>query len=86
MPGLSMTHIITLLLMLMGNATVVTTVSTLILSFIYVDGSETLTWRIVLLIDGLVVLWSVPLLLKCQTVPQITETCVLPMGTIARME
>lgn len=49
---------ILLLLMLLGNAGVVTSVSTLILSFIDLDGPGTLVWRIVLLVTGLVVLYS----------------------------
>jgi K+/H+ antiporter YhaU regulatory subunit KhtT len=49
---------ILLLLMLLGNAGVVTSVSTLILSFIDIRGSMPLVWRIVLLVTGLVLLWG----------------------------
>jgi len=49
-----------LLLMLLGNAGVVTAVSSLILSFVNMNQSEPggLLWRIVLLVTGLVGLWS----------------------------
>lgn len=49
---------ILLLLMLLGNAGVVTAVSSLILSFVDLNGGQTLVWRIVLLVAGIVVLWS----------------------------
>ena len=51
---------ILLLLMLLGNAGLVTAVSYLILSFINLNqpGSSGLLWRIVLLVSGLVLLWS----------------------------
>lgn len=51
---------ILLLLMLLGNAGVVTAVSTLIISFVNTSqsGSGELLWRIVLLVSGLVLLWS----------------------------
>lgn len=49
---------ILLLLMLLGNAGVVTAVSSLILSFVNLDGTGTLVWRIVLLVTGIVLLWT----------------------------
>jgi K+/H+ antiporter YhaU regulatory subunit KhtT len=51
---------ILLLLMLLGNAGVVTAVSSLILSFVNLNqtGSSGLLWQIVLLVSGLVLLWS----------------------------
>ncbi len=50
---------ILLLLMLLGNAGIVTAVSTLILSFVDVNAALPLVWRIVLLISGLVLLWGI---------------------------
>ena len=50
---------ILLLLMLLGNAGIVTAVSTLIISFVNFEGTIALFWRIALLITGIVVLWSV---------------------------
>jgi len=49
---------ILLLLMLLGNAGVVTAVSSLILSFVNLNQSEAMLWRVVLLVTGLVVLWT----------------------------
>jgi hypothetical protein len=49
---------ILLLLMLLGNAGVVTAVSSLILSFVNLDGTGSLMWRIVLLVTGIVLLWT----------------------------
>lgn len=49
---------ILLLLMLLGNAGVVTAVSSLILSFVNLNGTGTLVWRIVLLVTGIVLLWT----------------------------
>ena len=49
---------ILLLLMLLGNAGVVTAVSSLILSFANLDESGAMLWRVVLLLSGLVALWS----------------------------
>ena len=49
---------ILLLLMLLGNAGIVTAVSTLIVSFINIDRSGPFVWQIVLLVTGLVALWS----------------------------
>jgi K+/H+ antiporter YhaU regulatory subunit KhtT len=49
---------ILLLLMLLGNAGVVTAVSSLILSFADLNESRALLWRVVLLVSGLVILWS----------------------------
>jgi len=49
---------ILLLLMLLGNAGVVTAVSSLILSFVNLNQSGTMLWRVVLLVTGLVVLWT----------------------------
>lgn len=50
---------ILLLLMLMGNAGIVTAVSTLILSFIDINSTMPLVWRIVLLVSGLALLWGI---------------------------
>ena len=49
---------ILLLLMLLGNAGVVTAVSSLILSFVNLNQSGALLWRVVLLVTGLVILWT----------------------------
>ena len=49
---------ILLLLMLLGNAGVVTAVSSLILSFANLNESGAMLWRVVLLVSGLVALWS----------------------------
>lgn len=49
---------ILLLLMLLGNAGVVTAVAALIVSFINLEHSGTLFWKLVLLISGLVLLWA----------------------------
>lgn len=48
---------ILLLLMLLGNAGVVTAVSSLIVSFVNTDGSSTLFWQITLLLSGITLLW-----------------------------
>ena len=49
---------ILLMLMLLGNAGVVTAVSSLILSFVNLNQSGAMLWRVVLLVTGLVVLWT----------------------------
>lgn len=49
---------ILLLLMLLGNAGVVTAVSSLILSFINLNQSGALLWHIPLLVGGLMLLWT----------------------------
>lgn len=49
---------ILLLLMLLGNAGVVTAVSSLILSFVDLNSSGAVVWRVVLLVTGLVLLWT----------------------------
>jgi len=49
---------ILLLLMLLGNAGVVTAVSSLILSFVDLNSSVAMLWRVILLVSGLVLLWS----------------------------
>jgi K+/H+ antiporter YhaU regulatory subunit KhtT len=49
---------ILLTLMLFGNAGVVTAVSTLIVSFVNINRSESLIWQIALLVTGLIALWS----------------------------
>jgi hypothetical protein len=49
---------ILLMLMLLGNAGIVTAVSTLIVSFVSIDRSDSFIWLIVLLVAGLVALWS----------------------------
>jgi len=46
------------MLMLLGNAGVVTAVSSLILSFVNLNQSGAMLWRVVLLVTGLVVLWT----------------------------
>lgn len=50
---------IVLLLMLLGNAGIVTAMSSLILSFVSQDGATGLPLKIVLLVTGLVVLWGI---------------------------
>lgn len=50
---------ILLLLMLMGNAGIVTAMSSLIISFVNMEGVHPIAWRIVLLVTGLVALWAV---------------------------
>ncbi len=47
------------LLMLLGNAGVVTVMSTLILSFIDLGRSQSIAYRVVILVTGLVGLWAV---------------------------
>jgi hypothetical protein len=49
---------ILLMLMLLGNAGIVTAVSTLIVSFVNIDRSGSFVLQIVLLVAGLVALWS----------------------------
>ncbi|MDY6904359.1 MAG: TrkA C-terminal domain-containing protein [Thermodesulfobacteriota bacterium] len=49
---------IVLMLMLLGNAGFVTAVSSLILTFIHTSGGSSLTLRIVVLVTGLAILWS----------------------------
>lgn len=49
---------ILLMLMLLGNAGIVTAVSTLIVSLININRSDTLIWQIALLVTGLILLWS----------------------------
>ena len=49
---------ILLMLMLLGNAGVVTAVSSLILSFVNLNQSGAMFWRVILLVTGLVVLWT----------------------------
>lgn len=48
---------ILLLLMLLGNAGVVTAVSSLIVSFVNTQGSTTLFWQVALLVSGIIALW-----------------------------
>ncbi len=50
---------ILLFLMLLGNAGIVTAMSSLIISFVNMEGTHPLAWRMVLLVTGLVVLWAV---------------------------
>lgn len=50
---------ILLLLMLLGNAGVVTAISSLIVSFVNVRGSFSLFWQITLLISGVLILWII---------------------------
>ncbi|CAN5162947.1 TrkA C-terminal domain-containing protein [soil metagenome] len=50
---------ILMLLMLIGNAGIITAVSTLILAFVNQDETESLWLKIVLLVAGLVILWTV---------------------------
>jgi K+/H+ antiporter YhaU regulatory subunit KhtT len=45
--------------MLMGNAGIVTAMSSLIISFVNMEGNHPLVWRILLLMTGLVALWAV---------------------------
>ena len=49
---------ILMLLMLLGNAGVVTAVSALIVSFIKLESSDTIFWKVALLISGLILLWA----------------------------
>lgn len=49
---------ILLMLMLLGNAGIVTAVSTLIVSFVNMNRSASLIWHIALLVAGLILLWS----------------------------
>jgi len=50
---------ILLLLMLLGNAGVVTAVSSLIVSFVNVEGTVSLFWQVTLLVSGILVLWLI---------------------------
>lgn len=50
---------IVLILMLLGNAGIVTAVSSLILTFVHTGEGYSLTLRIIVLVTGLVVLWSI---------------------------
>jgi hypothetical protein len=50
---------ILLLLMLLGNAGIVTAVSSLIISFVSLERSGSLVWQIAALVAGLLILWSV---------------------------
>lgn len=45
-------------LMLLGNAGIVTAVSSLIVSFVNLNRSDSLAWQIALLVTGLIALWS----------------------------
>ncbi len=47
-----------MLLMLLGNAGIITAVSTLIISFVNTRESTPIFWNIVMLVTGIVVLWS----------------------------
>lgn len=49
---------ILLTLMLLGNAGIVTAVSTLIVSFVNLNRSDSLVWQVALLIAGLIALWA----------------------------
>ncbi|MEE4242909.1 MAG: TrkA C-terminal domain-containing protein [Desulfopila sp.] len=49
---------ILLLLMLLGNAGVITAVSSLIISFVNTKESGSLLWNVVLLVTGIITLWS----------------------------
>ena len=49
---------IVLILMLLGNAGIVTAVSSLILTFVHTGEGSSLTLRIIVLVTGLVILWS----------------------------
>jgi hypothetical protein len=49
---------ILMLLMLLGNAGVITAVSSLIVSFVNVEGSTTLFWQVALMVTGIVGLWT----------------------------
>ena len=49
---------ILLTLMLLGNAGIVTAVSSLIVSFVNLNRSDSLIWQVALLIAGLVALWA----------------------------
>ncbi len=49
---------ILLLLMLLGNAGVITAVSSLIISFVNTKESGSLLWNVVLLVTGVIALWS----------------------------
>lgn len=49
---------ILLLLMLLGNAGVITAVSSLIISFVNTRESGSMVWNVVLLVTGIVLLWS----------------------------
>jgi len=49
---------IVLILMLLGNAGIVTAVSSLILTFVHTGEGSSLTLRIIVLVTGLLILWS----------------------------
>jgi K+/H+ antiporter YhaU regulatory subunit KhtT len=49
---------ILLMLMLLGNAGIITAVSSLIVSFVNINQSESLVWQIALLVSGLILLWT----------------------------
>jgi len=49
---------ILLTLMLLGNAGIVTAVSSLIVSFVNLNRSESLIWQMALLVTGLIALWA----------------------------
>lgn len=49
---------ILMLLMLLGNAGVITAVSSLIISFVNTKESSSLMWNVVLLVTGVITLWS----------------------------
>lgn len=49
---------ILMLLMLLGNAGVITAISSLIVSFVNVQGSSTLFWQVALMVTGIVGLWT----------------------------
>jgi K+/H+ antiporter YhaU regulatory subunit KhtT len=49
---------ILMLLMLLGNAGIVTAVSSLIVSFVSTNKTDSLLWQLILLVSGLVILWS----------------------------
>lgn len=49
---------ILLMLMLLGNAGIVTAVSSLIVSFVNIKSSEFLVWQVALLVTGLILLWT----------------------------
>lgn len=49
---------ILMLLMLLGNAGVITAVSSLIVSFVNVEGSPALFWQVALMVTGILGLWT----------------------------
>ncbi len=50
---------ILMILMLLGNAGVVTAVSSLIVSFVNIEATATLFWQILILVSGILLLWTV---------------------------